>query len=74
MDMEKFDEASRKIGGRLKTTAVIQKRLKDVIGAGSFKEKWASEALVNRILDEIITDQISVKEGKAECEDESKGK
>jgi len=74
MDMEKFDAASRKIGGRLKTTAVIQKRLKDLVGVGSFKEKWASEAVVNRILDEIITDQLTVKAGKAECEVDSKGK
>jgi len=74
MDMEKFEEVSRKMGGRLRATAVIQKRLKELVGTGSFKEKTASEVVVNRILDEIITDQISVKEGKAECEVESKEK
>lgn len=67
MDMEKFDEVSRKMGGRLRATAVIQKRLKDLVGVGSFKDKTASDSLINRILDEIISDQISVKDAKAEC-------
>lgn len=68
MNMEKFDEASRKVGGRLKATAVIQKRLKELVSAGPLKDKTVSDAIVDRILDEIITEQISIKEGTLECE------
>jgi len=68
MNMEKFDEVSRKMGGRLRATAVIQKRLKDLVGIDSLKDKTALDVVVNKILDEILSEQISIKEGKVECE------
>lgn len=60
MDITKMDKAREKVGGLFKLTTLVQKRIREVIKSGLLKEKDSTivDKLMDKILDEIITDQI----------------
>jgi len=66
MNMKKFEEAERKVGGRFKTVTLIQKRLTEIAAAGPLKDKTTSTEIFDKILDEIISGQITINDAKSE--------
>lgn len=63
-DLEKFDELSLKLGGRFRATAVIQKRLKDILASGSVKDVFHADTsnLISMVIDELLSGETVVKE------------
>lgn len=67
MDINKFEEAVKKIGGRFKTLAILHKRLRELIESGVIKERsslGSNESLEDKILDEIIKGEIYIEENE----------
>jgi len=60
MDMKKFEEAVTKIGGRFKTTSILRERLHEMVK--NERLKTDSDYTTDKILDKIISGQITLKE------------
>lgn len=74
MDIAKFDEAAAKLGGRFRANSLIRKRLRETIQAGLFKSSFSFEKMIDGILDEILSGQISIKQSETESVGKSKEK
>jgi hypothetical protein len=67
MDLTNLDKAEKKMGGRFKTVALMQKRIKELLGTGM---KPNAETLADKIIDEINNGDIVPKYVDTSCDDE----
>ena len=59
----KYTAALEKIGGRLKLTSIIARRLKE-LRLGGLKQKGSFNDIIESIMDEILTDELVLVEPK----------
>lgn len=64
MDIKKFDEAVSKTGGKFKTTSLIRTRLREMIQADLAKNSFSFEEMLDKIINETIDGNISIKESE----------
>lgn len=67
MDLTKLEQAEKKLGGRFKVVALLQKRIKELLNSGM---KPNAETLADKIIDEINEGEIVPKYVDTSCDDE----
>lgn len=60
---KKIELAADKIGGRLRLTSILIKRMRELRGSGLRQDK-AFYAIMEPLLDEILENRLTVEEGK----------
>ena len=75
IDELKSDRLIKKVGGRFKLTALVQKRLGELLqGARPLIEETEGKTILEIVIQEILQDKIAVDDGISTQSTESTGK
>ena len=75
IDELKSDRLIKKVGGRFKLTALVQKRLGELLqGARPLIEETEGKTILEIVIHEILQDKIAVDDGISTQSKESTGK
>ena len=75
IDELKSDKIIKKVGGRFKLTALVQKRLGEILqGARPLIEDTEGKTMLEIVIQEILQDKIAVDNGLAPKSKENAGK
>jgi len=75
IDELKSDEMINKVGGRFKLTALIQKRLGELLqGARPLIEDTEGKTMLEIVVQEVLQDKIAIDDGLPAKEAENKNK